>query len=204
MAETFSHYASVETYRDDEVEQAVARVEMLAQLMDSVVTIPGTNVRVGLDAALGLVPVVGDLLSQAVASYIIWEARRLGVSRLTLARMIGNSALDTLVGMVPFAGDAFDVMYRANRKNLALLGSTSTSVGTPRRRAGPGRSSRAAPRGLAEADEERPMRALLWLGSVAAFAIWSLFAWIAYGLVEVVFALFGTSMAALLGVGQAG
>ncbi len=121
MAETFSHYASVETYRDDEVEQAVARVEMLAHLMDSVVTIPGTNVRVGLDAALGLVPVVGDLLSQAVASYIIWEARRLGVSRLTLARMIGNSALDTLVGMVPFAGDAFDVMYRANRKNLALL-----------------------------------------------------------------------------------
>lgn len=121
MAETFSHYASVDTYRDDEVEQAVARVEMLAHLMDSVVTIPGTNVRVGLDAALGLVPVVGDLLSQAVASYIIWEARRLGVSRLTLARMIGNSALDTLVGMVPFAGDAFDVMYRANRKNLALL-----------------------------------------------------------------------------------
>jgi hypothetical protein len=121
LAETFSRYASVETYRDDEVEQAVARVEMLAHLMDSVVTIPGTNVRVGLDAALGLVPVVGDLLSQAVASYIIWEARRLGVSRLTLARMIGNSALDTLVGMVPFAGDAFDVMYRANRKNLALL-----------------------------------------------------------------------------------
>ena len=121
MAETFSHYASVETYRDDEVAQAVARVEMLAHLMDSVVTIPGTNVRVGLDAALGLVPVVGDLLSQAVASYIIWEARRLGVSRLTLARMIGNSALDTLVGMVPFAGDVFDVMYRANRKNLVLL-----------------------------------------------------------------------------------
>ena len=50
MAETFSRYASVETYRDDEVEQAVARVEMLAHLMDSVVTIPGTNVRVGLDA----------------------------------------------------------------------------------------------------------------------------------------------------------
>jgi hypothetical protein len=121
LAETFSHYASVEPYRDDEFEQAVARVEMLAHLMDSAITIPGTNVRVGLDAALGLVPVVGDLLSQAVASYIIWEARRLGVSRLTLARMIGNSALDTIVGMVPFAGDAFDVMYRANRKNLALL-----------------------------------------------------------------------------------
>lgn len=138
MAETFSHYASVETYRDDEVEQAVARVEMLAHLMDSAVTIPGTNVRVGLDAALGLVPVVGDLLSQAVASYIIWEARRLGVSRLTLARMIGNSALDTLVGMVPFAGDAFDVMYRANRKNLALLREHLDKRGYARRGGRPG------------------------------------------------------------------
>jgi hypothetical protein len=122
LAETFSNYASVEAYRDDEVEQAVARVEMLAHLMDSAVTIPGTNVRVGLDAALGLVPVVGDLLSQAVASYIIWEARRLGVSRLTLARMIGNSALDTLVGMVPFAGEP--------RRCTAPTGRTSPCSGS--------------------------------------------------------------------------
>jgi hypothetical protein len=111
----------VEAYRHDEFEQAVARVETLARLMDSAVAIPGTNVRIGLDAAIGLVPVIGDLVSQAIASYIIWEARQLGVSKLTLARMIGNTAIDTVVGMVPFAGDAFDVMYRANTKNLALL-----------------------------------------------------------------------------------
>jgi hypothetical protein len=111
----------VEAYSHDEFEQAVARVETLARLMDSAVAIPGTNVRIGLDAAIGLVPVIGDLVSQAIASYIIWEARQLGVSKLTLARMIGNTAIDTVVGMVPFAGDAFDVMYRANTKNLALL-----------------------------------------------------------------------------------
>jgi hypothetical protein len=121
VAEIYSPYVRVETYRDEDFADAVARVEALARLMDSAFTLPGTNVRLGLDAALGLVPVVGDLVSQAIASYIIWEARRLGVSKLTLARMIGNSAIDTIVGMVPFAGDAFDVLYRANRKNLALL-----------------------------------------------------------------------------------
>lgn len=102
-------------------EQAMARVEALARLMDSVVAIPGTNVRIGLDAVIGLVPVVGDLISQAISSYIIWEARRLGVSRWTMARMIGNTLVDTVIGIVPLAGDAFDVMFRANMKNLALL-----------------------------------------------------------------------------------
>jgi hypothetical protein len=83
--------------------------------------IPGTNVRVGIDAMIGLVPIVGDLFSQVISSYIIWEARRLGVSRFTMGRMIANSAIDTVVGIIPFAGDAFDVAFRANRKNLALL-----------------------------------------------------------------------------------
>ena len=75
----------------------------------------------GLDAIIGLVPVVGDLVSQAVSSYIIWEARKLGVSRLTIARMIGNSLIDTIVGSIPLAGDTFDIFFRANIKNLALL-----------------------------------------------------------------------------------
>jgi hypothetical protein len=103
------------------IEASVARIEAVSRLMDDLFEIPGTNVRVGLDAVIGLVPVVGDLLSQVVSSYIIWEARQLGVSRFTMSRMIANSAIDTLVGIVPFAGDAFDVAFRANRKNLALL-----------------------------------------------------------------------------------
>lgn len=112
---------TVERYADAEVEAAVARIEALARLMDDAFLIPGTNVRVGLDAIIGMVPVVGDLISQAVSSYLIWEARRLGVSRFTMARMIANTAVDTVVGLVPFAGDAFDVAFRANRKNVALL-----------------------------------------------------------------------------------
>lgn len=113
--------STVERYSDPEIEAAVARIEAVARLMDDLFVIPGTKVRVGLDSVVGLVPVVGDLFGKLISSYLIWEARRLGVSRLTMARMIGNSTLDAVVGIVPFAGDAFDVAFRANLKNLALL-----------------------------------------------------------------------------------
>ena len=113
--------SGVERYADPEIEAAVARIEAISRLTDDLFEIPGTKVRVGLDAIIGLVPIVGDLISQAISSYLIWEARRLGVSRFTVARMFANSAVDTVVGMVPFAGDAFDVAFRANRKNVALL-----------------------------------------------------------------------------------
>ena len=66
-------------------------------------------------------PILGDLLSQAIPTYIIWEARRLGVSNFTLARMVGNTLIDTVFGAVPIVGDAFDVAFRANMKNLRLL-----------------------------------------------------------------------------------
>jgi hypothetical protein len=112
---------TIERYSDPAIEASVARIEAISRLMDDLFEIPGTNVRVGLDAMIGLVPLVGDLISQVVSSYIIWEARQLGVSRFTIGRMIANSALDTVVGIIPFAGDAFDVAFRANRKNLALL-----------------------------------------------------------------------------------
>ena len=110
-----------ERYGDATVEASVARIEAVARLMDGAFEIPGTKIRFGLDAIIGIVPVLGDFLSQIVSSYIIWEARRLGVSRFTMARMIANSAIDTVIGFIPFAGDAFDVMFRANMKNLALL-----------------------------------------------------------------------------------
>jgi hypothetical protein len=108
-------------YTRAEKQAALARIELVSHLMDSAFTLPGTNTRVGLDALIGLVPVLGDLISQAISSYIIWEARQLGVSRWTMTRMIANSAVDTVVGFVPFLGDAFDVAFRANLRNLALL-----------------------------------------------------------------------------------
>ena len=83
--------------------------------------IPGTNIRMGLDAVIGLVPGVGDVVSGVISSYLIWEARQLGAPRWLIARMMGNTLLDTTIGAIPIIGDAFDVMFRANMKNMALL-----------------------------------------------------------------------------------
>ncbi len=119
-----------------ELEQAVARLDTLAGILDSVVRIPGTDIRIGVDALVGLVPVLGDFVTTAMSSYIIYEARRLGASRWTLSRMAANTSIDAVVGAVPIVGDVFDVMFRANRKNMVLLkrhlerqgGSGSSSV----------------------------------------------------------------------------
>jgi Domain of unknown function (DUF4112) len=102
-------------------EESVARLEPLAKLMDGVFVIPGTNIRMGLDAIIGLVPVAGDMLGGLISTYLIWEARRLGAPRWLIACMVANAFLDTTLGAVPILGDAFDVMFRANMKNMALL-----------------------------------------------------------------------------------
>jgi len=116
-----------------EADAAYARVEALARIMDSMVAIPGTNVRMGLDALIGLVPIIGDAVSKVISSYIIWEARRLGVSRWTLTRMISNSMTDFAIGIVPVVGDAFDIAFRANMRNIALLKADLERKGFSRR-----------------------------------------------------------------------
>jgi hypothetical protein len=98
-----------------------ARLIWLGRVLDGAVVIPGTQRRFGLDAVIGLIPVVGDLASAALGSYIIWEARNVGVPKLTLARMAANVGLDTVVGMIPLAGDVFDFLFRAHAKNVALV-----------------------------------------------------------------------------------
>lgn len=98
-----------------------ARLQWIARMLDGAVVIPGTQRRFGLDAVVGLIPVVGDLFGAALGSYIIWEARNVGVPKLTLARMAGNVALDTAVGMVPLAGDLFDFVFRSHARNVALV-----------------------------------------------------------------------------------
>lgn len=111
----------VELSRDDDVGATLTRLDAIANVMDSAVRIPGTNVVMGMDAVLGLIPVIGDAISSAIGGYIIWEARRLGASRLLIARMTMNTTVDTIIGSIPVFGDVFDVAYKANRKNVALL-----------------------------------------------------------------------------------
>src|SRR5947209_12597228 len=102
-------------------EQRIARIDALATLMDTAFLIPGTQIRFGLDALIGLVPGIGDAVTTIISLYIVSEARALGAPPLLIARMIANVALDGLVGAIPLAGDAFDVAFRANRRNMALL-----------------------------------------------------------------------------------
>jgi len=101
--------------------ERVARIDALATLLDTAFVIPGTNVRFGIDALIGLVPGIGDAVTTAMSLYIVHEARQLGAPAHVIARMIGNVVLDGLVGAVPLVGDAFDVAFRANRRNMRLL-----------------------------------------------------------------------------------
>lgn len=100
---------------------ALERLDWIANLMDSAVLIPGTNISVGFDALIGLVPGIGDTATTLISLWLVKEAHELGAPRHVIARMVGNVALDGLVGAVPLLGDAFDVMWRANRRNMKIL-----------------------------------------------------------------------------------
>lgn len=94
----------------------------LAVLLDSAVTIPGTNVKIGLDPILGLLlPELGDTLTAAVSLTLLGVAFRERVPKLVLARMLVNIAFDALLGAVPLVGDVFDFAFRSNEKNLELI-----------------------------------------------------------------------------------
>ena len=89
--------------------------------MDDRFRIPGTNVRFGLDALLGLIPGIGDAAATLISVGLIWEARRLNAPKRKLARMVANLAADLIIGSIPLIGDVFDVAFKANRRNMDLL-----------------------------------------------------------------------------------
>jgi Domain of unknown function (DUF4112) len=98
---------------------AIERLKRLEQLLDRQFSVAGINF--GIDSLIGLVPVLGDLVSGALGYYIISEARRLGVSRWTMGRLYANWGLDVTVGALPIVGDLFDVAFKSNTKNVRLL-----------------------------------------------------------------------------------
>jgi hypothetical protein len=113
---TWSQFARPRSRQD-----RIARIDALATLLDTAFILPGTNIRFGLDALIGLAPGIGDAITTAMSLYIVHEARQLGAPGHVLFRMLANVALDGIVGAVPVVGDAFDVMWRANRRNVRLL-----------------------------------------------------------------------------------
>src|SRR5580698_7591050 len=117
-----SRYAQARRPHDAQSRRAALdRLDMLATAFDTAFILPGTNVRFGVESLLRLVPGVGDVIASVLSCYLLYEARRLGVPRLLFARMLANVVLEGTIGAVPIAGDAFDVFFRANRRNVALL-----------------------------------------------------------------------------------
>jgi hypothetical protein len=117
----FQYGAGAGAYDAASRRAALDRLDMLATVFDTAFILPGTNVRFGVESILRLVPGIGDAIASALSFYLLYEASRLGVPRLLLARMAANVVLEGVVGAVPFAGDAFDIYFRANRRNVALL-----------------------------------------------------------------------------------
>ena len=97
------------------------RVVVLERLLERSFMIPGVNMAVGLDAIIGLVPVLGDVVTTALGAYIVWEAKNLGLPKWKLARMGANVLFDTAIGAIPLVGDAADLVFRSNSKNLKIL-----------------------------------------------------------------------------------
>lgn len=122
MSDAFAQFhQNAYGYVSDRNIEARRRLEALARLLDSAVRIPGTDIRVGLDAALNVIPGIGTLSAKAMATYLVWEARQLGVPAGTILRMAGNVGVDLAISVIPVVGWFGDICYRANIRNIELL-----------------------------------------------------------------------------------
>ena len=97
------------------------RIQMMEQLTERSMTIPGIGYPIGMDAVIGLIPVLGDIFGVAMGTYIVWEARNLNMPTWHMARMVGNVAIDGVIGFVPLVGDVADFAFRSNSRNLKIV-----------------------------------------------------------------------------------
>lgn len=151
-------------YTDEASKQrARQRLVWLGRFLDNAVTIPGTSHRVGADAIIGLVPGIGDVVTSLMSSYIVYEAWRLGAGGKQVALMVGNVALDLLISEVPILGDIGDVYFKANVRNLRMLGidcGVRTIAGATDGSTGPARAapSPGEPAAPPDAPPDAPLR----------------------------------------------
>jgi hypothetical protein len=102
----------------DDQQKSIRELKRLSRIMDASIGIPGTKYQFGADALIGLIPGVGDFAGVIISLYIVARCTRLGLPKRLIARMIGNVILDGFVGTVPVAGDLFDVVFKANLRNV--------------------------------------------------------------------------------------
>jgi hypothetical protein len=106
---------------DEKLPKDLVALRRFARFMDEAFEIPGTRMRVGFDALVGLIPGIGDVIGAVLSSWILVGGLRHRVGPVVIARMIGNIVIDMLFGAVPVAGDVFDFLYEENVKNMRLL-----------------------------------------------------------------------------------
>jgi hypothetical protein len=106
---------------ESERSRSLGEVEMLAWLLDNSIPVPGTGRRFGIDALIGFVPVLGDMVSGGIGLFVVWRASRFGLPRIAVARMLANTVIDIAVGAIPILGDAFDLWFKANTRNLGIM-----------------------------------------------------------------------------------
>ncbi|MFT5063583.1 MAG: hypothetical protein ACI91G_000953 [Gammaproteobacteria bacterium] len=100
---------------------ALKRLDKLASLLDSQISIPGTKIRFGLDAILGLVPGIGDVAGAILSLWIVFSGLRMGATPPTVFKMLLNVGIELILGAIPVVGDMFDVVWQSNNRNVALL-----------------------------------------------------------------------------------
>lgn len=102
--------------------RSLSEIQFLAWLLDDSIPVPGTGGRrLGVDALVGFVPVVGDLVGGLMSLLVVWRGSRMGVPRVVVVRMLLNALLDLAIGAIPVVGDAFDLWFKVNQRNLALV-----------------------------------------------------------------------------------
>ena len=116
-----SGYSGVAGSELVDLQHRLGRLRRLAWLLDGAARIPGTRFRFGLNSLIGLAPGVGDTVLAGISLWIVWEARALGVPSYKLARMLGNVGIEAAMGAIPLLGDAMDVVFKANLRNLAIV-----------------------------------------------------------------------------------
>ena len=113
--------AAAANERSARLAAAERRLALVTRVLDDLVTVPGTNRRIGIEPVVGLIPGAGDLVSAAVGIWLIAEASRFRLPGSVVARMVLNTLIDLVVGIVPGLGDLFDFAFKSNSRNLALF-----------------------------------------------------------------------------------
>tara|TARA_Y100000996_G_scaffold373766_1_gene323486 strand:- start:119 stop:556 length:438 start_codon:yes stop_codon:yes gene_type:complete len=106
-------------------EEKLIRLKRLSERLDDTFTIPGTKYKIGIEALIGAVPIIGDLIGGILASYIMYSGMKMGAPPRIIARMAVNIAIDFAIGSIPIIGDLFDLVWKANKKNVELIEDTT-------------------------------------------------------------------------------